>query len=74
MDTPIEFSINDPRLKKDFKGITISGYKRTDVVNVFYNSLFNTELENACRWAVELHSTGLIKIFLIRLNYYISKM
>ena len=35
MDTPIEFSINDPRLKKDFKGITISGYKRTDVVNVF---------------------------------------
>lgn len=61
MDTPIEFSINDPRLKKDFKGITISGYKRTDVVNVFYNSLFNTELENACRWAVELHSTGLIK-------------
>jgi len=61
MDTPFDYSINDPRLTKDFKGITISGYKRADVVNVFYNSLFNSELENTCRWAVELHATGLIK-------------
>jgi len=61
MDTPFEFSINDTRLTKDFKGITISGYKRTDVTNVFFNSLFNCELENACRWSIELHSTGLIK-------------
>jgi len=72
MDVPFEFSINDPRLKKDFKGVTISGYKRIEVVNVFYNAIFNSELENACRWAVELHSTGLITNILdkIELLYF----
>lgn len=68
MDTPFDYSINDPRLTKDFKGITISGYKRTDVANVFYNSLFNSELENACRWSVELHATGLLKPLLDKLE------
>ena len=68
MDIPFDYCINDPRLTKEFKGITISGYKRTDVVNVFYNSLFNSELENTCRWCVELHSTGLIKPILDKLE------
>jgi|688.fasta_scaffold220064_2 hypothetical protein len=61
MDTPYDYSIYDIRLINEFKGMTISGYKKIEVINVFYNSLFNSELENACRWGVELHSSGLIK-------------
>lgn len=61
MNTPQNYSINDPRLTKDFKKITISGYKRTEVINIFHKSIENGKIEEACRWCVELHSTGLIE-------------
>ena len=60
MNIPNTYSINDPRLTKDFKGITISGYKRSDVSTVLSASMVNSKIEEACRWGVELHSTGLI--------------
>ena len=60
MNIPNEYSINDPRLTKDFKGITISGYKRSDVTNVLNSSMVNSKIEEACRWGVEFHSTGLL--------------
>jgi len=59
MELPINYIIHDTRIGKDFKNITISGFKRKDVINVFQNSMINNKIEDAIRWCVELHSTGL---------------
>lgn len=59
MEIPNSYVIHDTRMAKDFKGITISGYKRKDVLNAFQNSMINNKLEDAIRWLVELHATGL---------------
>jgi hypothetical protein len=59
MDIPQEYIIHDTRVAKDFQGITICGYKRKDVLNAFQNAMINNKLEDAMRWLVELHSTGL---------------
>jgi len=61
MDIPYNYTIHDTRSSKDFKGITICGYKRKDVLNTFQNSIINNKLEDAIRWNVELHVTGLNK-------------
>jgi hypothetical protein len=58
---PEEYIIYDTRLSNDFKGITISGYKRTDVIKAYQNAMINNKLEEAIRWCVELNSTGLNK-------------
>ena len=39
MEIPNSYVIHDTRIAKDFKGITISGYKRKDVLNAFQNSI-----------------------------------
>ena len=59
MEIPDSYIITDIRNTKDFKGITISGYKRTDVIKAYENSMINNKLEDSIRWCVELHSTGL---------------
>jgi hypothetical protein len=59
MEIPEHYIIHDTRVQKDFKGITICGYKRKDVLNTFQNCMINNKLEDAIRWVVELHSTGL---------------
>ena len=59
MEIPESYIIHDIRTQKDFKGITISGYKRKDVLNTFQNCMINNKLEDAIRWCVELHATGL---------------
>lgn len=61
MNIPEPFCILDLRTNNDFKGITICGYKRTDVITTFQNSIINGKLEDALKWCVELHSTGLNK-------------
>ena len=59
MDIPHSYIIHDIRTQKDFKGITICGYKRKDVLNAYQNSIINNKLEDSIRWCTELHSTGL---------------
>jgi hypothetical protein len=59
MEIPESYVIHDIRSQKDFKGITICGYKRKDVLNTFQNCMINNKLEDAIRWCVELHATGL---------------
>ena len=62
MEIPDPYIICDTRISKDFKNITMSGYKRKDVINAFQNSMINSKLEDSIRWCVELHSTGLNNI------------
>lgn len=62
MNIPENYIIHDTRILRDFKGITICGYKRRDVINAYQNSMINNKIEDAIRWCVELHSTGLNNI------------
>jgi hypothetical protein len=53
--------INDKRDIKDFRGISFSKFKKTDVQKQFINSVLDSSIEPACYWGAELICAGHFK-------------
>ena len=54
----METTINDMRLANEFKGITFSNFKNTDVKKELIKNLTEEKIEQSCYWSAEMICSG----------------
>ena len=67
------FEINDIRSSPDFKGISFSNFKKTDVKQKMIDCMLGETIEPACYWCSELLCAGHFSDVWEIILYYISK-
>jgi hypothetical protein len=65
--------INDIRDSADFKGITFSNYKKTEVKQAFIDNILKMKLEPACYWCAELLCAGHLMDIWEMILYFVGK-
>jgi len=55
---PEKYIIEDTRKSTDFKTLTLSNYKKSEVKNALIESMLREKIENACNWSSELICSG----------------
>jgi hypothetical protein len=72
-EIPDEYILKDIRCHTHFSVLTISGYKKKDVLVAYQSCLINEKLNDCIHWCVELHCSNLEnKIFEILEKVYIQ--
>lgn len=66
-------TINDIREPSQFRGITFSKFKKTEVKKQFIENMFKGKIEQSCYWCAELICSGHFIDIWETLLYYISK-
>lgn len=65
--------INDLRSSADFRGISFSNYKKTEVKNILLDNMLKTKVEPACHWCAELICAGHFMDVWEIILYYVGK-